>query len=248
MQVEPVAGEPAAIADVDGSQKLIIADYHAGVEVALRNETGVEVDSHAADRRDRLLSLVEQTNPDQLIVLGDLMHSIGDPGGAERGELEVLFESLPESLDVFLAKGNHDGAIESWIPDIEITPTAGEKIGNLGIMHGHTWPSQSVLSSEIICMGHEHPVVRLEDTVGGSEIRRAWIRGTLIEDPFARRGKINNWRGPELIICPAFNELVGGTWINEGQDDFLAPFLPDGLPAGDAFLLDGTYLGDYRSI
>jgi hypothetical protein len=53
---------------------------------------------------------------------------------------------------------------------------------------------------------------------------------------------------PELVVFPAFNERSGGTWINVAGDDFLAPFLPDGLVTGDAYLLDGTRLGDFRSI
>jgi hypothetical protein len=33
----------------------------------------------------------------------------------------------------------------------------------------------------------------------------------------------------------------------EGQS-FLAPFLPDGLASAEAYLLDGTRLGDYRRV
>jgi metallophosphoesterase superfamily enzyme len=54
------------------------------------------------------------------------------------------------------------------------------------------------------------------------------------------------WGAPELVVVPTFNELVGGTWINEG--DFLTPFLPAALPAGEVYLLDGTRLGDYREL
>ena len=114
--LEPVVDQPAAVASIDGDRTVLIADYHAGIEAALRYERGVQIPSHAPDRRDRLCALLDRTDANRLVILGDLMHSIGDPGGAERGELEVLFETMPP-VDVTLVKGNHDGAIESWLTE-----------------------------------------------------------------------------------------------------------------------------------
>lgn len=262
--VEPVPGEPAATATVDGDRALLIADYHAGVEAGLRIERGVDVPSRAEERRERLESLLERTTPDRLVVLGDLMDSIGEPGGAERGELEVLFEGFPRSLDVTLVKGNHDGAIESWIGDeLSVAPGSGIRLGAIGACHGHTWPAAEVLEADVVCAGHEHPCVRLEDEVGGSRVERVWLRGELAADAFRDRpeygelerfdsdassGGNEDGDAPELVVLPAFNDLVGGTWVNVEGQSFLAPFLPDGLANGEAYLLDGTRLGPYRSI
>jgi hypothetical protein len=66
--------------------------------------------------------------------------------------------------------------------------------------------------------------------------------------PFADRHAELDWSRPELIVFPACNELVGGTWVNVEEQDFLAPFLPQGLDAATAYLLDGTRLGPYRSV
>ena len=114
--VEPVVDQPAAVTTIDGDRTVLIADYHAGIEAALRYERGVQIPSHTPNRRERLCTLLERTDADRLVILGDLMHSIGEPGGAERGELEVLFETMPP-VDVTLVKGNHDGAIESWLTE-----------------------------------------------------------------------------------------------------------------------------------
>ncbi|RQH00405.1 metallophosphoesterase [Natrarchaeobius oligotrophus] len=257
VRVEPIPGEPAATASADGQVLLLIADYHAGYEAGLRYERGVDVPSRAPERRERLLALVDRTEPDRLIVLGDLMHSIGDPGGAERGELEVLFESL--AVDVTVAKGNHDGLIETWLGDVDgaaVTVTSGEgtAIGRLGICHGHTWPAPAVLESDVVCVGHEHPCVRLEDDVGGSRVERAWLRGRIDPAPFRDRtgygdlAWLEGCRPPRLIVFPAFNDLVGGTWVNVPGQSFLSPFVPDGLADGQAYLLDGTRLGPYDSV
>ncbi|WP_254768632.1 metallophosphoesterase [Salinilacihabitans rarus] len=252
--VEPVPDAPAAVAATGDERALVVADYHAGYEAGLRYERGVDVPSRAEDRRERLGELVERTRVDRLVVLGDLMHSIGDPGGAERGELEVLFESLPPGLSVTLAKGNHDGRIETWLDGIEVLPGDGGRLGDVGVCHGHTWPSPSVLDAEVVCVGHEHPFVRLEDEVGGTRVEPAWLRGRLDPVAFADRPAYDglSWldggEPPRLVVVPAFNDLVGGTWVNVEGQSFLAPFLPDGLADGEAYLLDGTRLGPFRTV
>ncbi|PCR91149.1 metallophosphoesterase [Natrinema ejinorense] len=262
-RVEPLPGEPAATATVGSQRVLFVADYHAGYEAGLRYERGVDVPSRAPDRREQLLALLERVRPDRLVVLGDLMHSIGEPGGAERGELEVLFESFPAAFAVTVVKGNHDGRIETWLADsddigADVTVVSGDGIalGDVGVCHGHTWPTPAVLESDVICLGHEHPCVRLEDEVGGSRVERAWLRGRLDPDPFRDRPEYEgvSWlegadgSPPGVVVFPAFNDLVGGTWINVSGQSFLSPFIPAGLAEGDAYLLDGTRLGPYESV
>lgn len=245
--VEPVPDAPAATVELGSETGLLIADYHAGFEAALREEEGVHVENRAENRRERVFELLDRTAADRLVVLGDLAHSFGGPHGAERGEIEVLVERAP--VPVTVVKGNHDGGIEAILddrPDVTVTPADGVRIDDVGLAHGHAWPSADVLSAPVVCVGHEHPHVRLEDDVGGSRIEPAWLRGRLNPAAFAERYPETTIDG-RLVVVPAFNELVGGTWINE-SDGFLAPFLPEGLREGEAFLLDGTRLGTYREI
>lgn len=245
--VEPIPNERAAIVETGSQRVLAIADYHAGIETVLRSE-GVELDSRAPKRRERLLELLAQTAPDRLVVLGDLVHTIGEPWEEERAELTRLFDAL--AVPVTLVKGNHDGVIEEFLGsidhDITVTGSDGIRLGDVGFAHGHTWPSRAVLEASILCIGHEHPVVRLEDEVGGSRVEEVWLRGNLdsgaFEDLDADKVEC------ELVVFPAFNELSGGTWINVAGQEFLVPFLPEGLVDGEAYLLDGTRLGSYRTL
>lgn len=249
-RVEPIPGEPAAVVEC-GERVLCVADYHAGLEAALRWE-GVSLPSQAADRREHLLSLVRRTDPERVVFLGDLTHAIGNSRGTERDELETLLESVTERVPVTLVKGNHDGEIESLTTElggeIAVTPTGGVRVGEVGLAHGHTWPSKRVLEAEIVCVGHEHPTVRLEDEVGGSRAERAWLRGSLAPEPFVEHYDEKLDIEGELVVFPAFNRLSGGTWINVDGQEFLAPFLPDGLADGEAYLLDGTRLGAYQRV
>jgi putative SbcD/Mre11-related phosphoesterase len=248
MRVEPVPGVPAATVDADGTRLLALADYHAGIEAGLRYD-GVELRSAASERRERLLSALDRTDADRLVVIGDLGHAIGSPFETEREELTTLFSAV--GVPVTLVKGNHDGELEAVLEDIDadvtVTPGHGTTIGDVGFAHGHTWPSPSVLESTVVCVGHEHPVVRLEDEVGGHRKERAWLRGALASDAFESQYDRSLDVAGDLVVFPAFNDRSGGTWVNVPGQDFLAPFLPAGLADGEAFLLDGTRLGEYRN-
>jgi putative SbcD/Mre11-related phosphoesterase len=266
--VEPIPGEPAAVVRTDGRVLLAIADFHAGIESALRSERGVNLDSNADERREHVQSLLASVAADELVVVGDLMHSIGGPGGAERGEIEVLVESL--SVPVTVVKGNHDGELGEWA-DVDVTDATGVRVGNVGFVHGHTWPASEVLRADVVCVGHEHSQVRLTDEVGGSRVERAWLRGDLDPAAFAERVDADDpdvaldgnaasdgaaasdaLPSPEdagdLVVFPAFNDRTGGTWTNVDGRGFLAPFLPEALRDGQAYLLDGTRLGRYDRI
>ncbi|WP_254837953.1 metallophosphoesterase [Natronomonas marina] len=243
--LEPVPGEPAAVADCGPERALVVADYHAGLEVGLRAE-GVEIRSHADERRESLLGLVTETGVDRVVFLGDLANAIGEPTGEERVELRDLLDVVTDRVPVTVTKGNHDGGVESvtdGFEDVAVVDGEGARVGDVGFCHGHTWPAETVLSAPTVCTAHEHPLVALEDEVGGRRTERVWLRGRLDPEGFPEYDHV----GDRLVVCPAFNDLSGGTFVNEG-DDFLSPFLPDGLADGQAYLLDGTRLGPYRTV
>jgi metallophosphoesterase superfamily enzyme len=261
--VEPVPGEPAAVASTGDERVLVVADYHAGIEVGLRYERGVELESAADVRRTRLERVLDRTDPDRLLVLGDLVHRIGRPDGDEVDELRTLVDRVTDRVPMTLVPGNHDGGVADLgldaDYDFEVVDAAGIRRGPVGFLHGHTWPAADVLRAEVVCVGHEHPSVRLEDAVGGSRVERAWLRGTI--DPAAFEGHVdgvgedggedddeNGSTETELVVVPAFNDRSGGTWVNVEGQAFLAPFLPDALPDGELYLFDGTRLGHYRRV
>lgn len=251
MAVEPVLDAPAAVVDVPDERALVIADVHAGIEAGLQRD-GVELPSRAEQRRRAVMDLFEQTATDRLIVLGDLGHSIGRPGRLEREEIDRFVESVTDRVPLTLVKGNHDGDIESLLEThshVTITEGDGFRVGEVGFAHGHTWPTPEVLDAAYVCVGHEHPVVRLEDEVGGVRKERVWLRGPIDPAPFENHyGEQCSEIDGELVVCPAFNDRSGGTWVNVEGQSFLSPFLPDGLSGGEAYLLDGTRLGRYDRV
>jgi hypothetical protein len=258
-RVEPVPGEPAAVARTDGERVLVVADYHAGIEVGLRYERGVELESAADVRLARLERLLDRTRPDRLLVLGDLVHRIGPPDGDEVDELVTVVDRVTDRVPMTLVPGNHDGGVADTVArrgvDLEVVGSGGVRLGPVGFVHGHTWPASDVLRADVVCTAHEHPTVKLADEVGGSRVERAWLRGRL--DPTAFAGHVDvdvdadtgaGHGATELVVVPAFNDRSGGTWVNVDGQDFLSPFLPEALPDGELYLLDGTRLGHYRRV
>ncbi|MFB6101237.1 MAG: metallophosphoesterase [Haloplanus sp.] len=257
LRVEPVPGSPAAVADCGDERALVVADYHAGIEAGLRYERGVELRSNADVRRSRLLALCDRADPDRVVVLGDLVHRIGDPGTGERDEVGTLLDALDaRDTPLTLVPGNHDGGVaDAYADRMAVRDSGGTRLGDVGFVHGHTWPDRATLGAATLCIGHEHPRVRLEDEVGGGRTEKAWLRGRLRAAPFADHFGVDPaalaWPdpAPELIVFPAFNDRSGGTWINAETETFLAPFLPDALDVdAEAYLLDGTRLGPYRRV
>lgn len=254
-RVEPVPGAPAATAALDGERALLVADYHAGIEQALRYERGVELDDRGDERRERLLSLIARSDADRLVVLGDLAHRIDAPRGAEQAELDALITAVTARVPITLVEGNHDaGVADAFADRIDSVDPRGGRLGDVGLLHGHTWPNPDALGGSVLCVGHEHPQVRLEDAVGGGRTERAWLRGPLDRTAMAAgldaEPAALPWGDPELVLFPAFNRRSGGGRINVPGREFLVPFLPEALAGGggEAYLLDGTRLGDYRRL
>jgi len=250
MAVDPIPGEPAALVDCGGDRALVVADYHAGIEAGLRRE-GVELESDADGRLAALTSLLDRTGPDRLVVLGDLGHAIGDPSRDERAEIESVLAAATERVPVTVVRGNHDSGVETLFENherVSLGPGRGVRLGDVGFAHGHTWPDPAVLAAEVLCIGHEHPVVRLEDGVGGRRVERVWLRGGLDPEPFRAHHDERVAVPGELVVFPAFNDRSGGTWVNVPGREFLSPFLPEAFRDGQAYLLDGARLGEYQQV
>ena len=270
--VEPLPSVPAATAHIGTETALVVADYHAGIEIGLRYERGVEVESNAEDRRRRLLDLLTQHPVDRLIILGDAGHRIGNPADTETQELTSLFSAVLNRVPITVVRGNHDAGIESVATTvetnstqtghaIEVTDASGVKFGHVGFVHGHSWPDETVLDCDVLCVGHEHPQLRVADHVGGSQRTRAWLRGPLDWTPFQDKLALEgisessadtqniNRDPPDVVLFPAFNKRSGGTQVNTNEG-FLSPFLPAAFQNSqtDAYLLDGTRLGPYQSV
>ncbi|HKM13987.1 MAG TPA: metallophosphoesterase [Candidatus Methanomethylophilaceae archaeon] len=242
MNIQPVSGIPALRYD----KKLIIGDLHIGVESHLGSK-GFHLVSKTWDMFDSIIDISDECN--RLIVLGDIKDSVPGTSKQEYREIPDFFDRLLEHFDdVDVVRGNHDTNIEEFLSGrVRIRPASGLKIGKVGFIHGHTWPSEDVMDCDTLIMAHNHPAVMFRDGVGKISTEPCWIRGKFFEGPFERYSNLPK----EFIVVPAFNRMLGGSPVNVTGERFLGPLLNSDLVDIDnarIYLLDGMNLGKREDI
>jgi putative SbcD/Mre11-related phosphoesterase len=255
MAVVPVYGTPALIVRTGGERVLVVADLHLGVEGELAQK-GISLPSQIDNVKLRLTELIKRKRVSKLILLGDVKHNIPIASWQEWRELPGFFEDLAKLVRVEVVRGNHDGGLEGMVPkEVRIHGARGMVLGDrsrIGLMHGHTWPSPELLDTELLVVGHIHPAVEFRDSLGGRTIERVWLRAELNAKKFPK--KLQSLKGPlpEILVMPAFGELVGGAAVNRGiPEELIGPMFRAGavkIDQAEAHLLDGTFLGEISDL
>ena len=251
--IRPVPDAPALTIEPTGrtgTRTLVVADVHLGLGSSPERPLGPP--EGRADRlAATLVHLVRTTRADAVLVAGDAKHPIvGTPPALRPVVFDFFAELLHEGLAVELVLGNHDVGIVRHLPrEVVVHPATGIVRGEVGVFHGHCWPSNRVLRAPRLVAGHLHPGFRLAPTADDPEgKRRCWVR--LEREPPARRPSRRRRhiepRAREMVILPAFNPLTGTEALNRnrparGRSFLYGRFLARGVAR--AYLLDGTDLG-----
>ena len=218
---------------------LVLADLHFGIESYLASR-GVHIGSGSAERLERALDCIDETDPDLLLLLGDVKHNVPLTTRQEYRELPGIMESLRRRVPVRVIPGNHDGGLGRFLEDGELLPATGAVIDGTGYLHGHTLPAEELLGS-LIVVGHHHPVVHLYDEVGCSlRASPAYLLATL--DGACLCGNPDLPETPVLFM-PAFFELAGGLDVRAIRESRLGPIARCiREEEAEVFLHDGTYI------
>ena len=208
-----LTNEPALVI----GKALVIADLHIGLEYELL-KSGFNVPDQSHTMLKKIKRLLKENNCNELIIIGDLKHTITGLSWPEQEELSEFLSELEKMATVYVVKGNHDGNIENYAK--RVYPPSGFDYKGYWIMHGHAKPP---MGKKMTIMGHMHPVVEFRDSLGGRITERVWIRTD------------------KIIVMPAFNDLLGGQDVRSG---LLGPMKRELDPKkADLYLLDGLYLG-----
>ena len=241
VDLEPVPDMPALL--MKGRKSWIcVADLHIGIEAQLRR-AGFNIPSQAGKMLKKLEDL--SSLGDRLVVLGDVKHKI--PGVSYREDREIppfIDELLSRFEEVIVVAGNHDGGLGSILPDrVRAFPGSGTVIEDIGICHGHIWPSKTAMAARRLVIGHVHPSVLLTDSIGSKTNEKCWARArfhkNLVLERYASCPE-------ELVVVPAFNPLLTGTPVNGRRGTYLGPIFRNKLvdeKSLEVYLLDGTDLG-----
>lgn len=236
MSPQPLPDLPALLI----GDAVVISDLHIGMETKLKRK-GFHIVSRTGDMISALMSCPEECR--RLVILGDVKDTVPGRSRQEYLEIPAFFGKLMERYDrIDIVKGNHDTDLEEFIPfGIRIHQASGMVMGDTGLVHGHTWPSEEVMRCRTLVMAHEHPAVMFRDGVGRHMTEPCWVRGEIVSG-----GERYPEHPDRFVIVPAFNRLLGGSPVNVIDGKFLSPIINSGmtdLDSSEIYLLDGIFLG-----
>ncbi len=206
MNLEFIGDGPALV--VTGEERfLVVADLHFGIEADLAAH-GLHFRSRSKARLKRLLGIVDRVNPDGLVLLGDIKHSIPSVTRQEFFELPRILEALRDRVPLRVFPGNHDIGIERYLRPGEIRAKEGEVIDGVGYLHGHMYPSPA-LAGHLMIAGHHHPLLSLRDEVGCALQSPAYLRAGVDTATLGMGVTRESGSPARVLFMPAFNEIAG---------------------------------------
>jgi putative SbcD/Mre11-related phosphoesterase len=269
---------PAALIKNGKTKTLLIADPHIGWEMALQ-EKGIHVPSQTPKILNKLTDIITRYKPERLVILGDVKYTVVSSELGEWHDIPEFFAKLQGYVgDIAIVRGNHDANLEPLLPEnVQLLPATGEVIGDVGVFHGHKWPSPALLKSKTLVMGHLHPVVVFRDPAGFKITRQVWMRANCNSEAIAKillqkhnvkiEGTVAETlkkhynirlKAREIFIMPSFNDFLGGRPVNEtrprkeiGTEALIGPVLRSeavDVDNSELYLLDGTYLGTLNQL
>ncbi|MCL2359106.1 MAG: metallophosphoesterase [Nitrososphaerota archaeon] len=260
------------------SRTLLIADPHIGWEMELQKR-GIYVPSQTSKILTKLTGLLIQYKPDALVILGDIKYTVVSSEWGELQDIPDFFKKLQAQVEsISVVRGNHDANLKPLLPkNVAFLPATGAVFGDVGVFHGHTWPSPTLLGCKTLVMGHLHPMVVFRDPTGYKMTKQVWIRTTLDSEALAKtllqKGQIKTagsiketlqkhfnikLRATELYVMPSFNDFLGGKPVNEthphkepSTEPLIGPILRSeavDVDSAELYMLDGTYLGTLSTV
>lgn len=142
----------------ENERTLIIADLHVGKTGHFR-KAGIGVPAAVyKDDLHRLLAQILFFKAERLIIVGDLSHSIAN--------LEMdLFRKWRKdfnSLEVHLARGNHDILHDAWYEEADIKVHPHQfALGQFLFVHDINNPPVNIEEGQYAFAGHIHPAVTI---------------------------------------------------------------------------------------
>lgn len=234
------------VLEIEEFKAICVGDLHIGLESEY-NAKGVHVPSQT-NRMERELAHLSE-GKERLIIVGDVKNKVPGSTRQEYRELPPFFRKMLHHYGtVDLVRGNHDTNIEEFLPEgINVHPSTGFTLGDVGFAHGHTWPSPEVMSRKTLIIAHNHPSVALMDSLGNVSKEPCWVKFKMKDDAYQRYVEIPE----EVIMMPAFNRSLGGSPVNIDKSKLLGPLFSEGMADinnAEVYLPDGIYLGTIESL
>jgi len=210
---------PALLLNENNKKHIIISDLHIGFEERF-TKRGIAIETSTEKMKKLLIELIQQYQPEDVIILGDVKDSISRITNAERRELPKFFHDISTHVQVRIIPGNHDGNLGSLsIKKIILESVHGIIIEKSGLLHGHTIPKQDFGNLNRIIIGHLHPIFNeYSSPISGSQI---WAV-LKVEKKYlfkSRKGIM------EIIAIPSFNTELTNIGFSNYKQKEISPIL-----------------------
>jgi hypothetical protein len=245
MNLEFLKDGPALV--IEGEERLlVVADLHFGIEADLAAH-GLHFRSRSAERLKRLLQIIDAADPDMLVLLGDIKHSIPSLTRQEFNELPGILDALRCRVSLKVFPGNHDIGIKRYLAGTELQPKDGAVLDGVGYLHGHMYPSP-LLAGHLIVIGHHHPQLSLRDEVGCALQAPAYLRAGLDMEKLGLEPDPENITPTRVLFMPSFNEIAGYDVFRIINNPFSPLSRCMKKEEAEIILADGTYIGPISSL
>jgi DNA ligase-associated metallophosphoesterase len=139
---------------------LILSDLHLGKTGHFR-KAGIGVPA-AVMKEDmqRYVSTIQFFNPAQVVIVGDLFHSIEN----KEHELFLKWRTDLQHIPMLLVKGNHDIVPETWYKNagIETAEKIWRKNNFLFVHHIEDVEKEEIQAADYFFSGHIHPAISIK--------------------------------------------------------------------------------------
>ena len=190
-------------------ETLVVADFHLGREQSANLELSVGSERAIVTRLDDLLGAYDVS---EVVIAGDVLESFDSLPPAVASAFERITDCIADhDCKLIVTPGNHDVLLDAlWDGP---APSEYELAdGKTVVLHGHERPETD---ADRYVIGHDHPAIEIE-----GRKRACYLSGA------------GAFRGADVLVLPAFNELVAGVRINGMRTAaFHSPLITD----ADAF-------------
>lgn len=198
---------------------IVLADTHLGLlEDVLTATPGEEYQNY----NKRLTRLVEEYEPEEVIIAGDVFDAFEFPADSAVNALRRSKEMVESNgAKLVVTPGNHDSGNIPWEKGLVSESASEYTKGEVTVLHGHQPPSTE---SETYVIGHIHPRLSVEN--------QNW--------PCYLYGE-HVYKGSNVVVLPTFSDFIGGPAIAAMYEPGIdVPLITNGFNEYQPFLWDGN--------
>lgn len=190
---------PEKLIEWPAQKTLLVADTHFGKAATFR-QFGIPVPEETTQAMlTRLTSVIERTNAERLLILGDFIHS--NVKHAESFEAALAtWRDHHRDLEILLLRGNHDRGRADLFATLNIEVAKSLTAGPFLFAHDAATLASGAESELYAFTGHIHPQVALSE--GKKQLRLPCF-----------------WFGEHHAVLPAFGDFTGCATIKPTEGD-----------------------------